>query len=209
MKLHNVAALLAVALLALGAAQAKADEIKIDKTYAFGSNTGTPGEAESFKSDPITEGLRLAYHIGAYNSYPEPPPTLPPDMGRYETYASPQPLNVVRPLPTFVPGTDVAEKTEGNDLLGNSFSVDVTGWTYLMVKWADTNFYYYVGDLTGTLTVTNDVVTAPGNSREYQDASHYTLFKRRDNGVADGGLTAVLIGLGLAGLGVSRRYLKK
>lgn len=201
MKLHNVVALLAVALLALGAAQAKADEIKIDNTYAFGSNTGSP-------SDGDIEAQRLAYHIGAYNNYPGFPPPVP-DGGNYETYISPKPANVPPPLlPNFVPGPGETSGKQGENAgLGNTLSVDVSEWTYLMVKWANTSYYYYVGGLTGTLTVTNDVVF--NENDKAQEASHYTLFKRRDNGVADGGLTAVLIGLGLAGLGVSRRYLKK
>lgn len=205
MKLHNVAALLAVALLALGAGQAKA--IEINQTYAFGSNTGVQGDPGSSASDPVSEAKRLAYHIGMYNGLMP----APPDGGEYETYISPKPANVpLPPLPNFVPGIDVTSGKQGENAgLGNTISIDVTGWTYLMVKWANTSYYYYVGGLTGTHTVVNDVVPAPGNPNEFQDASHYTLFKRLDNGVPDGGLTAVLLGLGLTGLGVSRRYLKK
>lgn len=33
-----------------------------------------------------------------------------------------------------------------------SISIDVTGWSYLVLQWGDTNYHFYVGDATGVKT---------------------------------------------------------
>jgi len=80
----------------------------------------------------------------------------------------------------------------GNDPSG---SVDVTGWTWLYVKYGGDAHVWYVGDLTGVQTV-------PLNNTGGQGQSHYALYN--PTAVPDGGATLGLLGLGMLGLGYLR-----
>ena len=51
-----------------------------------------------------------------------------------------------------------------------SLNIDVTGWSYLVLQWGDTNYHFYVGDTTGLKTFTG---SAP--------LSSYTFFTSAAN----------------------------
>lgn len=83
----------------------------------------------------------------------------------------------------------------------------------------DCDFVYVLAKFGGGPTVITDyawyltagetLVFPPLNEEQMRNAlSHYVVWCGT-NGVPDGGLTAVLLGLALTGLGASRRYLKK
>lgn len=193
MNVRKLVAAVGIAAALLSAVPAWATQI--DCSYAFGFNKGSP-------ADQKLEALRLAYHIGTYNDPADPP--VPPDDNDYQTFISPKPANVPATLPSYDPKNDI--KLNQIDVAANEFSVNVTGWDYLMVKWANTSYYYYVGDLSGSQLVVNDVVT--NKKDKEQDGSHYVLFKFTGVTVPDGGFTALLLGLSLSGLAISRRLIR-
>ena len=180
---------LTAGLLAALAMQARADII--NSSYAFGS--ADPGNPSSL----LREEERLVHLINLYNGTP----SVAPDAN---TYTSLSGANVpAAPLPGW-DGTSAVQLGGG----ATSFNLDVTGWDYLMVKWSDTSYYYFVGNLTGTQTVDNDVVF--NNQGVPQNASHYRLFGGNDDQhVPDGGMTLMLLGAGLSGLGFVRKTIKK
>jgi hypothetical protein len=73
------------------------------------------------------------------------------------------------------------------------------GFNYAMVKWGNTDEFYYVAGLSGNITLNNDTGESPLNGE-----SHYDLFGKA---VPDGGATVVLLGVALSGLGLIRRKL--
>lgn len=79
-----------------------------------------------------------------------------------------------------------------------SGSVDVTGWTWLYVKYGGDAHVWYVGDLSGIQAV-------PLNNLGGQGQSHYALYNPGGVTVPDGGATLGLLGLGMLGLGYLRR----
>ena len=87
----------------------------------------------------------------------------------------------------------------GNDPSG---SVDVTGWTWLYVKYGGDAHVWYVGDLTGVQAV--PLNNGPGGTGG-QGQSHYALYNPGTVQVPDGGATLGLLGLGMLGLGYLRR----
>jgi hypothetical protein len=86
---------------------------------------------------------------------------------------------------------------------GTSISLDVTGWSYLMLKWADTDQFYYVGSDVGTFTFNSTVFN---RNQQPQGLSHYEFFN--PNSVPDGGSTAMMLGAALSGLSLVVRRLK-
>jgi len=86
-----------------------------------------------------------------------------------------------------------------NEPLG---SVDVTGWTWLYVKYGGDAHVWYVGDLTGVQAV--PLNNGPGGTGG-QGQSHYALYNPSTVQVPDGGATLGLLGLGMLGLGYLRR----
>jgi hypothetical protein len=77
-------------------------------------------------------------------------------------------------------------------------SVDVTGYTWLYVKYGGDAHVWYVGDLSGVQPV-------PLNNTGGQGQSHYALYNPTTVQVPDGGATLGLLGLGMLGLGYLRR----
>ncbi|MES2475125.1 MAG: VPDSG-CTERM sorting domain-containing protein [Verrucomicrobiota bacterium] len=110
--------------------------------------------------------------------------------------------NVFTPLPTpsgaFTPALTAAT---------NSWSFDITGYTYLYGKFGQNGYAWYVGDLTGTQTLPNQL-SGPSTG-----LSHIALFNWTPPddtpGVPDGGTTLVLLGGSLLGLGSFRRLMSK
>ncbi len=169
-----------------------AHAVTVDATYLFGkSDDGAP-------SGLGDEPQRLTFLIKQYNTSGASGPTVGTFGDLYTTYT---PANVpAAPLPAYD-----GNSTGQVGAAATSLSIDVTGWTYLLVKWASNDYFYYVGDLTGVVTVNNDVQFNPGNGRP-QNASHYRLFND-DPGtrVPDGGTTVALLGLGMLGVAAARR----
>lgn len=180
---------LTAGLLAAWTIQARADTIDID--FAFGS--ATPASPSGLSS----EEQRLGHLINLYNGTP----SIAPDGNAYASLSG---ANVPpAPLPVW-DGTSTGQLGGG----AASFNLDVTGWEYLMVKYANVAYFYFVGDLTGIHLVNNDVVS--NDNGVPQNASHYRLFGGNDdNRVPDGGMTLMLLGAGLSGLGLVRKSVKK
>jgi hypothetical protein len=77
-------------------------------------------------------------------------------------------------------------------------------YTYLFAKYDGQNDYsqvWYVGNLSGTLTIPADGPLGHG-------LSGWILFGPGGQGVPDGGTTAMLLGGALGALGMARRFLK-
>jgi hypothetical protein len=104
-------------------------------------------------------------------------------------------------LPTAV----IEGNSQIEDQTGTSITVDVTGWSYLVLKWAHDDFYWYVGGDTGSLLFESQSFNEKGNA---QDLSGYGLFNPTTR-VPDGASTVVLLGLGLIGLAGLRRFGRK
>jgi hypothetical protein len=89
---------------------------------------------------------------------------------------------------------------------GTSTVLDVTGWTYLCLKWADTDQFYYVGNDSGLLTFNSTVFNGNGQP---QGLSGYDFFNPKSSSVPDGGSAAMMLGAALSGLGLVVRRLKR
>lgn len=106
-------------------------------------------------------------------------------------------------LPTGTITGDSGDVTTGSG--GTSITVNVSGWDYIVLKWADTDQYYYIGTTTGNYTFNSTVFN--GNDQP-QALSHYALFNPVSTSVPDGGSTALLLGAAMSGLGLVVRRIK-
>lgn len=86
---------------------------------------------------------------------------------------------------------------------GTSITLDVTGWSYLLLKWANTDQFYYVGGNSGSLLFNSTVLN---QNEQPQDLSGYEFFNSAN--VPDGGSTAMMLGAALSGLSLVVRRLK-
>jgi VPDSG-CTERM motif len=128
-----------------------------------------------------------------------------------------QPLNSG---PTSI-GANTYTRT-GNDPLGGDypdatysgveFGSNVTninlgsGYQYLLAKYDGQNWgsqLWYVGGLAGTITI-----PLYGSGDKYE-VSHTYLYNPTSTSVPDGGMTAVMLGLSLCGLGVANRLFER
>jgi hypothetical protein len=78
-------------------------------------------------------------------------------------------------------------------------------YTYLFAKYDGKNDYsqvWYVGNLTGTITI-------PENGPLGHGLSGWILFGPDTPGVPDGGTTVMLLGAALGALGIARRYIMR
>ena len=82
---------------------------------------------------------------------------------------------------------------------GNSATIDLgtSGAEFLLTKWGGGDILYYVGNLSGPVTVENDQIN-PGNG--FTGLSHFELLGGSGQSVPDGGSTLVLLGSALCGL---------
>ncbi|HVR36555.1 MAG TPA: hypothetical protein VMS21_11965 [Methylomirabilota bacterium] len=110
------------------------------------------------------------------------------------------------PLPEAVLAGSVKEDINENlDL--KEFSLDVSGWDYLVLKWGGMDQHYYVGDVTGDQTFGSTVLNVRGIGL---GLSGYSLFNPgTTTRVPDGGISLMLLGAGLGALGLARRFIKR
>jgi len=153
--------------------------------------TVTPGTPAS----PSDETGYLTQLINMYNNGT---PASPFSSGN-KTYT----LNVgsaVPPPSLPAPGVNNGQVVSGNGpQTGLMINLGANSYNYVMVKWGQDDEFYYIGGLTGTITLNNDV---NGNGE-----SHYDLFGGTPRQVPDGGTTILLFGAALSGLGLLRRKL--
>lgn len=140
--------------------------------------------------------------ITVYNSH-----TSPTTIGA-ETYtiekgsATPDPLSASLSL------------SVNNSVLNSPLSFTFTlpaGTKYLIAQWdgpQGLDAVYYVGNLSGSVTINNDV---PGSNSQGQPYANFGLsdlwFGDSTPSVPDGGSTVLLLGAALSGLGLIRRKL--
>lgn len=124
--------------------------------YEIGSvDPGSPAGPESIETGYLTT------LIGYYNSATTVP-VLDPDG---HTYAV-NPGSYLSGITTL--SADSLVNQGQTSASGKSLSVNVTGYTYLLVKWGNVDELYYVGGVDGLISFSNDV--------NNNGASHYDLF---------------------------------
>jgi hypothetical protein len=165
--------------------------ITVDSTYLIGHVVPGSPSGDQVEID------RLDYFIGQHNG-------LNPAAPDGNAYTLDFGSSVFPPLPPLPENDGTGTGQIG--ATGTSLAIDVTGWTYLMVKWANDSYYYYVAGL-GEVDVVNDVVF--NDNGKAQNASHYRLFVGNDRNVPDGGLTLGLLGLGLTFVEGLRRRINR
>jgi hypothetical protein len=139
--------------------------------------------------------------LGLYNTYQTTGTAPnPPHDDRVYTVTIGDPSGVPAPPLPLATWNSIGDKF--SDPV-TTISVDVTGFTYLSIKWGDDTVFYYVAG-SGEITVP---VPDFENSVNGKGASHYNLFgvDEVEISVPDGGSTLALIGLSLTVLGCIRR----
>jgi hypothetical protein len=98
---------------------------------------------------------------------------------------------------------------------GTSIALDITGWSYLSLKWGNDEQHYYIGDDSGVVTFNSTVfnlIGPPHNRRPgpFLGLSGYSFFNPgTTTKVPDAGTSVLLLGAGLLGIGALRRRLAK
>lgn len=178
----------------LSAAASRA--VTIDNTYAIGHVLPNNPAQQLDPNSTTAETARLNAIINWHNTGVFVNPGVDNVPTSYNlNFGS----NVTPPYPAL-DGTSTGQIPGANQV---SFNLDVTGWEYLLIKSANTAYYFYVGDLTGLQTFQNNVIF--NDNQQARAVSHYRLFGGAGTSVPDGGATAVLLGLGIAGLALARR----
>ena len=162
----------------------------LDQSYVLGSVE--PGSPSSLSR----EVQRLEYFIDLYNGGAP----VAPDGNVYNL----TPIGGSNVAPPPLPAYDGSSSGKfSGGFTSKTIDLGAGGWDYLMVKWANDSYYYWVGGLVGKHTLVNDVVL---NRRgKPQEASHWRLFNGQQSRVPDGGATVVLFGIALLGAGAVRR----
>lgn len=86
-----------------------------------------------------------------------------------------------------------------------SIALDVTGWSYVKLKWGKQWQFYSVAGESGSILFASTVLNP--NEIDYQALSHYTFFGPETVHTPDGGSTLLLLGSALIGVGLIRRKL--
>jgi hypothetical protein len=125
-------------------------------------------------------------------------PLNPPGATQHDFDRS---ANTCAVLGGCVLATDVGADT-GNQFPGSDITnLDLSGWTYLLAKYGNTSYVWYVAGLTDVTLAT------PLGGGEDNGLSHYSLFNPGTITTPDGGTTLGLLGLAMLGLGYVRRHL--
>jgi hypothetical protein len=106
----------------------------------------------------------------------------------------------ILPLATF--GTPNINVT-GEPL---NITLDLTGWSYVKLKWGHNWQFYYIAGETGDREFESTGLNQNGGQ---QALSHYTFFGPSQNRVPDGGSTLMLMGLALSGLAVLKQAFRE
>ena len=108
---------------------------------------------------------------------------------------------------TALPGTLPSPATWGEKVTTNNIVLDLSSlsgsYNYLAAKFADDIAYYWIGGLTGEITL-----DSPFASGAATNLSHISLFNGTPTQVPEPG-ALMLLGFGLAGVGTLRRFLKR
>jgi hypothetical protein len=93
---------------------------------------------------------------------------------------------------------------------GTSIALDITGWSYLSLKWGNSEQHYYIGDDSGVVTFNSTVFNENSRRRPALGLSGYSFFNPgTTTKVPDAGTSVLLLGAGLLGIGALRRRLAK
>jgi hypothetical protein len=125
--------------------------------------------------------------------------------GQIDAYNALNPAGGHAPLPDAVLAGAFTEDLP--DPTPTSYTIDVTGWDYLVMKWGNKNQHYYIGDLTGDQTF-NSTVFNKGSGAGL-GLSGYSLFNPGTTSLPDGGASLMLLGASLGALGLVRRFVKR
>jgi hypothetical protein len=164
--------------LALSASAAQAVTIN-DDNYLGSVSPGTP-------SSSAAQITYINWLIGMAVNTTDPPPPTPGDN---VFVRSDEPCGDLGGCPLATDG--ISDQTP-------SGTVNVTGWEWLYVKYGGDAHVWYVGNLSGNISV-------PLSNTGGQGQSHYALYNATTTQVPDGGATLGLLGLGMLGLGYLRR----
>ncbi len=102
-------------------------------------------------------------------------------------------------IPTATLGDSTGNTSGGG---GTSITLDVTGWTYLLLKWDGEFQYIYLHGESGLMTFNSTVFNTAGQP---QGLSGYVFFGPT---VPDGGATIFLLGAALIGLSAAYKKLQ-
>ena len=181
MKIYLKLSILAGAIFSLGvmSTMATPSPVNLDNNELGTVNSGSPA-SQADETGYLTTLLNN-YSSGSFSSGGH---TYTPAPGSSVPSAS---------LPTS-PVINVSQATGGVAGIVNVWeTVTLTaGDDYALIKWGDEDEFYYVGGLTGTVTLYND--TGNGNGE-----SHYDLWTATGKSVPDGGNTAILLGSVMVG----------
>lgn len=181
---------LAAAIIGCGVLAAEATPLPTPSAYEIGTvDPGSPAGPISVETGYVTELVNL-YNTSASTPY------------SYDSHV--YTLNPGSYIPASLPTIGTSPGQQGGSGGSVSTLVDLGvlgGYAYALVKWGNIDEIYYVGGLTGTITVYND--TGNGNGE-----SHYDLFTGGPTNVPDGGTTALLLGVAFAGLATLKRKFK-
>jgi protein with PEP-CTERM/exosortase system signal len=83
---------------------------------------------------------------------------------------------------------------------GDTSSLNLTAWTYLLAKYGNDSYVWFVGNINAP-----DVAALPTTGPNGNGLSHYSLFNQTGVSVPDGGTTMMLLGGALLALALLRR----
>ncbi len=176
--------------------------IVIDSTELLGTVTPNP------TNSPANEAAELSFINQLLSQYNASPKVVTVSSGGLLYRLQPGADVPAAPLPA--PTSNLIPNTNLNFVSGN---VNLgTGGSYLVAKVAENFGVYYIGGLTGSHTLTNNIFL--NSNSQAQDFSHFAVFgpvvpgsNTPGIGVPDGGPTIALLGVGLLGLAALRRRL--
>jgi hypothetical protein len=173
----------AVALMGLASS---AQALIIGDAYYLGSvDPGTPADAPT---EAAFINALLGYEQGAGPLDCTPPLGDPPGSATDYTCSRVGSSIEEDPLP-------VATATGAAKIEPGVTSFDVTGWAYVLAKYGNTSYIWYVGGLSGTQTLLASLGTAAGLSH----VSFYNFTQVPEPGMLS------LLGAGLVGVALMRR----